>query len=308
LCDKIVVEILNSKFIIFEITKMIYLKETFKYLKRSFLPLLVVAIIPAVLLGLFTSPFTFISFLPLYYGTVDGTSFNSIFDMLMFPNYINLVFPYIILILFLILFLSYGLGTVEKHFKTGKRGFTRPLRAMNNSALPILKTVPIMLVALMLTVLIQTAIITLIRHSISGLSNAPLPIDSILVTTVSAVSFGLVLMASIFAGVWAVIIQIYGYSFKEAFIETIRAVRKKWGSLFLGLLIPITLLVSAQVIYNSFLVFEDVTWESWLAGFVSVMINLFILIYYMAYIPVSVYHMNNLERRDNQPPYLRGFR
>jgi len=287
---------------------MIYLKETFKYLKKSFFPLLVVALIPAILLGLFTSPFTFISFLPLYYGTTDGTSFGGIFAMLLDIDSLRLIFPFILLAFFLILFLSYGLGTVEKHFKTGKRGFTSPLRAMNNSALPILKTVPILLAGLMIAILLQASIVTLIRHSVSGLNYAPYFIDSILVTMVATVFYGLILMASIFAGVWTVIIQIYGYSFREAFVETVRSVRTRWFSLFFGLLIPITMLVSAQLIYNVFLVFEDVGWESWLQNFVSVLINLFILIYFMAYIPVSVYQLNNLDRRDNKPPYLRGFR
>jgi len=288
---------------------VIYLKETFKYLKRAFFPLLVVAVVPALLLGIFTSPFTFISFLPLYYRSYYGIDFAMVFWMFMYRTSVTRIFPFIITFLGLMIFLSYGLGLVEKQFKTGKRGLTKPLRAINNSALAIFKTVPFMLVVLLAALFLHAGLVTLIRHAISGLNYPPLFIDSFLVTIVSIVVFALVLMASIFVGVWAVVIQIYGYTFKEAFVEAFRAVRKKWFPLFLGLFIPITVLTMAQLVYTAFLVFEGVhSGFAWLQGFVSVMINLFILIYYMAYIPVSVYQLNGLDRRDNKPPYLRGFR
>jgi len=288
---------------------MIYLKETFKFLKKSFFSLFIVAIIPAVLLGIFSSPFSTLSFLPLYYRTNYGASFFSIFWMFIYRDSLRRIFPFIITCVVLIIFLSYGLGLVEKQFKTGKRGLTKPLRAINNSALSIVKTVPFMLAILLVALFIHTGLILLIRHAVSGLNYAPLFIDNFLVTIVSIILYALILMASIFVGVWAVIIQIYGYTFKEAFVEAIRAVRKKWLSLFLGLFIPITVLVSVQLTYTVFLIFEGAPRGfDWLQGFVSVMINLFILIYYMAYIPVSVYQLNGLDRRDNKPPYLRGFR
>jgi len=101
-----------------------------------------------------------------------------------------------------------------------------------------------------------------------------------------------------------VIIQIYGYSFKDAFVETMRTVSKRWLSLVLGLIIPVAILTAPQIVLNSRLL----GFRYWLQILVSIISHLLIIVYYMAYIAVSVYKINGLERRDNKPTYIRGFR
>ena len=287
---------------------MDFIKETFKYLRKSFIPLCVVAALPAVMMGVFMRPFSSVSFLPFYY-TLGAANFSTIFWMMMTGRIelsgilLSFVIPLILIVPVLMLGIGYGLGMIEKQFKTGKLGLTNPWRAINNSILSIIKTVPIFLVLLLLVLLTQTGILTLIRTWTSGLDSVTLLGDAIAVSIVSGLFFLIKIMLLIIFGVWAVIIQIYGYSFTDAFIEAIRTISKQWLALVLGLIVPVAVLIVPQIVYNMLPMF----WY-WLQMSISILSHLLIIVYYMAYITVSVYKINGLERRDNKPAYIRGFR
>ena len=281
---------------------MIYLKETFKYLKRSFLPLMLAAIVPAIVLGIFSEPFTVLSFLPLYFSMTPA-SFFSIFWTMVADFSLRLIFPYVLIGLGLILGLSFALGMVERHFKTGKLGLVAPWNAINNSIISIVSVVPFVFVALFVLFFVQSGLVLGLRHIISGLANLPTVLDSIIVSIVSIVLFLGFLFLTIIFGVWVMVLQTYGYGYVEAFFEARRTVFKHWLKLILGLAIPVFVFTMGQTIYN-FLPWHNAVLESIL----SVFLHLLIIVYYIAYIAVATYKANGLDRRDIRPPYLKGFK
>lgn len=278
------------------------MKLTFKYLKTSFLALALAAAVPAVIMGLFARPFTSLTFLPEYYTSASGR-FQDVFWMLIEPQSFTLVFPYILIVPLLLISCAYGMGMIEKHFKTGKLRVANPLRAVNNTILSVLKTVPILLGLIFLMFLLQSGMIALIRRIISGPYNAavltpPTVVDCIWATVFSLAVYFVSIVLSLIIGVWAVTMQIYGYSFGDAFVETMRTVSKKWFSLVVGLLLPLTVLAVPQIIVN---IMRIVSFDfDFLQITVSIFTHFFMIIYYFAYTVVSVYHLNGLERRDNK--------
>lgn len=269
-------------------------KRTFKYLKKSFLPLSLASSLPAIILGYLSQPYTGITFLTIYTKT-SSAGFSDILWMLLSKEHLLCVFPYIIVITLLILACSYNLSVIEKHFKTGNLVLVNPVRSINNSILSVIKVVPLILVVTFIILLIQAAFVSLIRYLITGPSGYTTILDGIWVIIISIILFLIQVTVSAFVGVWAVIMQIFGFSFIDAFVDAIRVVSKKWFSFLLGVIVPIFISLIPHLVLNA-LPF-DLTLTKVL---ISMGMHLFIIIYYCAYIMVSVYSLTGLERRDEK--------
>jgi len=283
---------------------MQFVKETFKYLKKSFFALLVLAAAPAFILGLMFPPFSGVSFIPLYVQT-PAANFVSIFWMIFSKRGISHIYPAILALPVFIVFAAFIFSVIEKHFKTGKLMLHRPFYSVNNSLLTILKIIPLALALIAVLLLVQISLSSLVRLVVTGVEGFPRVFDCIWIVIIAALFFFVSIAVTVFMGVWAVIIQIFGFSFAEAFVEAMRTVGKRWLPLILGMAVPIIILITPLVVLNSLP-------PEWIPEIVKAIVgmaaHLLVIVYYFAYVMVSTFNLANLERRDTRSIVPRNIR
>ena len=122
---------------------MTYVSKTFSYLVKSLRLLVPIALLPALLLGMFSKPMSFITFIPSY-GATDVKSFGDI-AWLIFDKYsFTHIYPVILIFVALTLSCALSLSVIEKHFRIGKLMLKAPVQDVNSSLFPTLKTLAVM--------------------------------------------------------------------------------------------------------------------------------------------------------------------
>lgn len=275
---------------------MLYIKKTFSYLKKSFWILALIAAIPAVVMSLFFRPLSFITFIPQYSSTV----INSFTDVawLIFDKYsITHVYPLVIVFILLVLGCSLMLSIIEKHFRVGKLMLKAPIKDVNNSLFPVLKTLAVIVVIYLLWNFILAGITTLLHFIMSGRGVA----TKLNVAVITAIILGLFLVLLFFcmpALLWAPLMLIFGYSFVDAFIASAKLSGKTPMRLFTGCAFPFLLIIILQYILSFFPI------PLFVMIIAAAIYFIFLISYIMAYMMVAAFDLTDMERRDVKKSYV----
>ncbi len=186
---------------------MTYIAKTFSYIKKSFWVLLLIAVVPAVLLGLFVRPLGFVTFIPDF----AVSAINSYADIawLIFDRHATVyVYPLLLIFVTLTVCMALALSVIEKHFRTGKLMLKAPLRDLNSSLFPMLKTLAFIIAVYMLFKFILSGLVTLLHFLLSGAGH-PNTLTVILVSISIIIAFVISIYFSVPIMFWAPLIRIF---------------------------------------------------------------------------------------------------
>ena len=285
---------------------MALLKETYKYLKKSFWILALGAIVPALVMSFFSKPFSNITFLPtLFVGQTDY-HFSEILRMMTSPivdiSFWGEVIGGIAFMVFVWLGGGVCLCIAEKHLKTGELSLRISRNQFFTYAIPMLFSFAIWAVLYLLCMIVQSGLISLI-HYICGVT-PPNAIDCILSTIVSLLIYTAILYCSIHLLFLPLITVYYGYGLRESFVESLRMTSNNLKTLLLGFIIPLIAVIGANALLSLVTALlmryagMSVSAKYWIDFVISIVTHALTIIYLVAYDLVAFYDLSGLERRD----------
>ena len=274
---------------------MSYIAKTFSYIKKSFWVLLLIAVVPAVLLGLFVRPLGFVTFIPDF----AVSAINSYADIawLIFDRHATVyVYPLLLIFVTLTVCMALALSVIEKHFRTGKLMLKAPLRDLNSSLFPMLKTLAFIIAVYMLFKFILSGLVTLLHFLLSGAGH-PNTLTVILVSISIIIAFVISIYFSVPIMFWAPLMLTFGYSFVDALIEAARMSSKAVWRLFTALIFPLVTVALLQCVFE-LLPLPIIAMKA-----IAAVMYLFLIMYISALMPVATFDLSELERRDEKKPY-----
>lgn len=275
---------------------MPYISKTFSYMAKSARLLVPIAILPALLLGMFVKPLGFITFLPLY-AVTDVKSFSDI-AWLIFDKYaVTHVYPMILIFVVLTLCCAFSLSVIEKHFRIGKLMIKAPFKDVNSSLFPVLKTLFVLTAVYFVWKFVLCGIATLLHFVISG-AGVPNWWDIVILSLVITALFLLLMYFGMPAVFWAPLMLTFGYSFVDAFIESMSLARKAGFKLYIALMLPFVVVIMLQCVV-SFLPLPIIALKA-----ISVLLYLFLIVYLVSFMMNATFELTGLERRDIKKKYI----
>ena len=239
-----------------------------------------ISIVPAVLLGLFTTPAATFKF----FTTTDFSYELNFWEVFTDISFFNCVWWRILLkFAGIVIFTSIAVGVIDRDMKVGDFNLKKPLEFLNDNLLVVFPIVTIMFGVFVLGQFIISALIVLWQLILPGaflwMSIATSALVYIVVLLLFAVSLA-----------WAAEAIETGRSLGKALAEALRNVRGKTVSLLLGIMLPIPVLLAIShltAFYNI-----EVAW------LINIVVYLFVYTYFVSYAFTSYYELCGLERED----------
>ena len=251
---------------------MTYVSKTFSYLVKSLRLLVPIALLPALLLGMFSKPMSFITFIPSY-GATDVKSFGDI-AWLIFDKY-----------------------SFEKHFRIGKLMLKAPVQDVNSSLFPTLKTLAVMAGIYLAWKFVLTGIATLLHFIISG-QGVPSHINIAVLAVIIAALFLFSLYLCLPSILWSPLMLTFGYSFVDAFIEAPKLTGKAAFKLLTALIFPFAIVILLQCVVE-FLPLHIAAVKA-----IATVEYLFLIVYIVSFMMVAAFDLTGLDRRDIKKSYV----
>lgn len=282
------------------------LKETCKYLKKSFWLLAFIALIPSIGISFFVKPFSSITFLPsLFVGQTDY-DFSDIFIKMLTPinnaSFIDGLLGYLIFFLCFGIACIWGICVTEKHLKTGELSLKVSKHQFLSYLFPIFFTLAIWYALYLIACVAQSGIISLI-HYVCGVT-PPSFVDCFFSTIASLAIFYLVIFCTIHLLFLPLIMVYYGYGWRESFVESLRLTSKNFKSLLTGFMVPLIILILSDAILTLCTALltkyagMSAAAKYWIDFVISVVIHTLTIMFLFVYDNVAFYKLSNFERRD----------
>lgn len=275
---------------------MTYVSKTFSYLVKSLRLLVPIALLPALLLGMFSKPMSFITFIPSY-GATDVKSFGDI-AWLIFDKYsFTHIYPVILIFVALTLSCALSLSVIEKHFRIGKLMLKAPVQDVNSSLFPTLKTLAVMAGIYLAWKFVLTGIATLLHFIISG-QGVPSHINIAVLAVIIAALFLFSLCLCLPSILWSPLMLTFGYSFVDAFIEAPKLTGKAVFKLLTALIFPFAIVILLQCVVE-FLPLHIAAVKA-----IATVEYLFLIVYIVSFMMVAAFDLTGLDRRDIKKSYV----
>lgn len=269
---------------------------TFSYLKKHFLLPTLAMLIPAIAACFLYTPYWEVSFVA-HFDFEPYRSAGETFAIL-FGDSWQYVWPVIVVAVLQTVGASIIMSAIDRHFRTGMLSMKSPVRLINISIFPIAIGVALMsLVAIVLRFLLfgSISLVQTIFGAMSAASGVALAVMSAIAVSV----FFLHVLIVIPMLMWAPVMFIYGYKFRDAAALSFKLISGK--KLYWGLFLPMLICAGIQLLIGFLQVHAAI---SCAVGFV---IFLFTNVYATVYTMIAFYDISDLERRDIAP-YKRAMR
>ena len=268
---------------------MKFFKDSWSYIYKNWLYLLIVAIPVGVFAGVLYNPFKSISLISNFNSTAVK-SFGDIFSR-MFDFSFKGIVVFILAFIVISITTSIALGFIENHMRSGKKNYNETLKYFNNNIIIVMLNLAIFAGIIFVIKFLLSALIFLFFVLFTGLGNTP-NIGTIIIS-VLLISGAVVLLVQIFT-VFMIIIpnmMINGFSFKNALYSSIKMVNKTNFKMLLAGIIPFALVFILVIITNGF----------WL---VNVVLTIVLFVYYTALSMVAYFSVSDTTRYDNRKYYI----
>ena len=269
---------------------MKYLNMTFSYLKKNFLLPTVAMLIPAVAACFLYTSYWEVSFV----ASFDFMPYKSAWQTftIIFGDAWQYVWPVVIVSALQIVGAAIIMSAVDRHFRTGSLSLKSPVRLINISVFPIAIGVAVMSLTAIVLRLLLFGLVSLVQVIFDTLSVAPGAALAV-ISAIAVVLFFLHTLIIIPMLMWAPIMFIYGYKFRDAAAMSFKLISGK--KLFYGLFLPMSVCAGLQLLVG----FLDV--HVAISCAVDFVIFLFTNVYATVYIMIAFYDISDLERRDIAP-------
>lgn len=266
-------------------------KDSFVYIYKNILYLLLFAIVPSVLLGVFLSPFKFIEFINTY-PSLPVSKFGDVFYAIVDISWLKLLF-YVLAIIILSIFISLILGMIENHFRSGKRNIKNFKSFINNNIMNVFLNLSLLFMIYFIVSFLCATFIYLFHILISGIGATPKAFSIVIASLFVVIYFCLNICSSLICFLNIPNMLINGYNFKNSIGGVFNLLYKNPVELLVGMLFPyIFIIPTISLTVNSKLII--------LFNILGVLIC---LIYYSSFIMISYFSLNNINRYDNRRYY-----
>ena len=263
---------------------------TFSYLKKNFMLPVLAMLIPAVAACFLYTPYWEVSFVAAF--DFDPYRRASETFWILFGDSWQYVWPVVLVAAIQIVGAAIIMSAMDRHFRTGSLSFKSPWRLINISIFPMAVDVALMSAVAILARLLMFGLVSLVQVMFGAMSAAP----GTVLAFISAIAVG-VFVLHIFALLpmlmWAPVMFIYGYKFRDAAAMSYKMIAGK--KLFWSLFLPMMICAGIQLLVGFLQVHAAI------ACAVSFVIFLFTNVYTTVFTMIVFYDISGLDRRDIQP-------
>ena len=268
---------------------MIFVKQTFDYLKKNIIYLMVFAIIPSVMYTLNNTSLN----VYIYFSKLRiGQKFNLIQTYKYFStiNY-NSILLTLLSLASTIIFVSLILAFIEKHMRIGKRSFKGVLNKLNDNIVPVFLLLLLFLCIFELWSVIISALMVMSAIIFSG------KVLYFFCILIGIIFFILLFMVLGLFVIWLPCILITGFNYSEALIYSVSLMSEHKKDIIISLVVPYLLCNVIVAIVHFFIGYS--------AG-IAVLIIAFILYftYYTSLMYVIYFYLTNEKREDLKKKYF----
>ena len=263
---------------------------TFSYLKKNFLLPVLAMLIPSVAACFLYTPYWEVSFVAAFdfnpYRRAGETFW------ILFGDSWQYVWPVVLVAALQVVGAAIIMSAMDRHFRTGNLSFKSPWRLINISVFPMAVGVALMSAVAILARFLTFGLVSLVQAIFGAMSAAP----GTVLAFISAIAVG-VFVLHIFALLpmlmWAPVMFIYGYKFRDAAAMSFKLIAGK--KLFWSLFLPMLICAGVQLLVGFLHVHAAI------ACAVSFVVFLFTNVYTTVYTMIVFYDISGLDRRDIEP-------
>lgn len=212
--------------------------------------------------------------------------------VILFGDSWQYAWPVIIVAILQVFGASIIMSSLDRHFRTGMLSLKSPVRLINISVFPIAIGVIVMsLTAIILRFLLfgLVSLVQVILGAMSAASGAALAV-------IAVVAIGLFVLHALLLLpmlMWAPIMFIYGYKFRDAAALSFKLISRK--KLFWSLFLPMLICAGIQLLVGFLQVHAAIAYS------VNFVVFLFTNVYTTVYTMIAFYDISGLDRRDIEP-------
>lgn len=263
---------------------------TFSYLKKHFLLPIVAMLVPAVAACFLYTPYWEMSFVAGFdfqpYRSVGAT-----FEIL-FSDSWQYVWPVLVVSILQVFGAAIIMSALDRHFRTGSLSLKSPVRLINISVFPIAIGVVVMSVTAIILRFLLFGLVSLVQVILGAMSAAP----GAALALIAAIAIGLFILHTLIIIpmlMWAPIMFIYGYKFRDAAALSFKLISGK--KLFWSLFLPMLICAGLQLLMGFLQVHVAIGCA------VSFVVFLFTNVYVTVFTMIAFYEISCLDRRDIDP-------
>ncbi|MDE7164641.1 MAG: hypothetical protein K2O04_04375 [Clostridiales bacterium] len=263
---------------------------TFSYLKKHFLLPIVAMLVPAVAACFLYTPYWEMSFV----AGFDFQPYRSTGEtfIILFSDSWQYVWPVIVVSVLQVFGAAIIMSALDRHFRTGSLSLKSPVRLINISVFPIAIGVVVMSVTAIILRMLMFGLVSLVQVILGAMSAAP----GAALAVIAALAIGLFILHTIVIIpmlMWAPIMFIYGYKFRDAAALSFKLISGK--KLFWGLFLPMLICAGLQLLMGFLQVHAAI------AYLVNFVVFLFTNAYVTVFTMIAFYDISDLDRRDIEP-------
>jgi len=266
-----------------------YAKTSLAYIKKNFYLYAMLAVIPSILLGVYSRPFNTALFW-LDYDDVKINNFGNMLKLVLKPDIYIRGYPFIVTSFAIVLASSMWFNTMEQHLKVGRLSLSRPLIGVNYTILPVLITLVVLSVILVLLKIIVASIAFVIHEWLGGMDSPVFATFLIAVVAIVLVLLFIGLFLSLV--IWIPGLIMSGYSFRDMLVYCLRLIQNKFFQIYSCIILP--LIVTLIVLVLLSLMHLPLS----LTIFFNSIIYMFWFMYLHSYSMLVYFDLTNVERHD----------
>lgn len=266
---------------------MKFIKLTFSYLKKNFLYMFLLSIIPTIYFGFLLRPFSLFEFVNAY-PTMIVNNFGTIFDFLFDVSVLN-IFLTILGIIVLSTFVSIAVGQIQNHMRSGKVNLKNCPSYLNDNFIVSLVNILIMFAIWLLLRFIFSGIICSIHIIFLGMNSQPNIALEIVAIILASITFILFIQISAIFTLNIPNMLINGYPAKQAFSNSIKLLNANNFKFLISLILPFLVIIPlCSLLFN-------------VSTLITNFIGVWILCMYVPVLTITTYfELTNTTRYDNR--------
>lgn len=263
---------------------------TFSYLKKHFMLPTVVMLVPAIAACFLYTPYWEVSFV----ASFDFEPYRSAGETfgILFGDSWQYAWPVIVVAVLQVFGAAIIMSALDRHFRTGSLSLKSPVRLFNISVFPIAIGVVVMSLTSIILRLLMFGLVSLVQVIFGAMSAVP----GAALAVIAALAIGLFILHIITIIpmlMWAPIMFIYGYKFRDAAALSFKLISGK--KLFWGLFLPMLICAGLQLLIGFLQVHVAI------ACAVNFVVFLFTNVYITVFTMIAFYDISDLDRRDIEP-------
>ena len=263
---------------------------TFSYLKKNFMLPVLAMVIPSVAACFLYTPYWEVSFVAAF--DFNPYKRTAVTFGILFGDSWQYVWPVVLIAVLQVVGAAVIMSAMDRHFRTGNLSLKSPGRLINISVFPMAIGVALMSVVAIVLRFLMFGLVSLVQAVFAAMSVTP----GAALAVIAAIAVGvfflhvLVLLPML---MWAPVMFIYGYRFRDAAAMSFKLISGK--KLFWSLFFPMLLCAGVQLLLGFLQVHVAI------ACAVSFIIFMFTNVYTTVYTMIVFYDISDLDRRDIEP-------